>query len=173
MYELSALDPTVTFTNYTSGAVDYVWDFGDGGTSTLENPTYSYQDEVQQTYVVELIAISPIGCRDTAYQEVTVIEELIFYIPNTFTPDDDQFNQIFEPIFTSGHDPYNFNFYIFNRWGEMVWESHDPDVGWDGTYGTSARFGYVPDGQYVWRLDFKIRKNDERVEYSGHVNVIR
>ncbi len=173
-YELSALDPTVTFNNYSTGSVNYVWDFGDDSpNSTQVNPTHAYQDEVEQSYLVELIAYSPIGCTDTAYREVTVIEELIFYIPNTFTPDDDQFNQSFQPVFTSGHDAYNFNFLIFNRWGELIWESHDPEVGWDGTYGTSSRFGYVPDGVYTWRVDFKIRKNDERVEYSGNVNIIR
>lgn len=169
-YELSILDPVVSFENYSSGAVNYVWHFGDGGSSMEENPTHEYLSDVEQGYQVMLIAISPIGCRDTAYRDVIVLEELIFFIPNTFTPDGDQFNQTFQPVFTSGHDPYDFNFYIFNRWGELIWESHDPEQGWDGTYG---QFGLVQNGQYVWKADFKIRKNDERVQFTGHVNVIR
>lgn len=169
-YELSILDPEVEFYNYSTGAVNYLWYFGDGGTSNEENPSYQYQSDVETSYEVMLIAISPIGCRDTAYHQIGIVEELIFFIPNTFTPDGDQFNQIFQPIFTSGHDPYDFNFYIFNRWGEIIWESHDPEVGWDGTYGGH---GLVQFGQYVWKADFKLRKNDERVQFTGHVNVIR
>ena len=92
-------------------------------------------------------------------------EELIFYVPNTFTPDDDKFNQTFKPVFYSGYDPLDYTMLIFNRWGEIIWESNDVDVGWDGTYsGQTAGGGFdVQDGTYTWRIEFKKTANDELV----------
>ena len=64
-----------------------------------------------------------------------IINDFSVYIPNTFTPDGDQFNTIFQPIFSGEIDPLNFGFWIFNRWGELVFESHDINAYWDGNYG--------------------------------------
>ena len=58
---------------------------------------------------------------------------------------------------------------IFNRWGEIIWESFDDSVGWDGTYNG----GLVQDGTYTWRIEFKTTQNDERKLVTGHVNVIK
>lgn len=93
----------------------------------------------------------------------------IYWIPNTFTPDDDSFNQYFQPVFTSGYDPYDYDLFIFNRWGQIIWESHDSSVGWDGTYGGKN----VENGTYVWRIEFKTTDTDERIMVTGHVNVLR
>ncbi len=94
---------------------------------------------------------------------------IIFYIPNTFTPDNDEFNQDFQPVFTSGFDPYDFNLKIYNRWGQVVFESNDATQGWDGTYGGEL----VQDGSYTWKIEFKSISNDERFIHTGHVNVLK
>ena len=65
----------------------------------------------------------------------------------------------------------DFHFLIFNRWGEIIWESYDASVGWDGTYGVAGDL--VQDGTYVWKLEFKTNMNDERKFLTGHVNLIR
>jgi gliding motility-associated-like protein len=96
-------------------------------------------------------------------------EELIFYVPNTFTPDNNGMNEVFLPIFTSGFDPYDYNLLIFNRWGEIVFESYNHQVGWDGTY----RGRLVQDGTYVWKIEFKTKYTDERKVHTGHVNVLK
>ena len=121
------------------------------------------------TYTVQLVALSPLGCVDTAYADITVTEEVIFNVPNSFTPDNDNYNEYFLPVFNSGYDPYDFNLFIFNRWGEVIWESHDASVGWDGTYGGVT----VPDGTYSWKIEFKTSESDERMMVTGHVNVLR
>ena len=120
-------------------------------------------------YVVELIAYSQLGCTDTAYSTIQITEEVIFYVPNTFTPDNDDYNERFEPVFTSGFDPYDYTLLIFNRWGEILFESHNAEVGWDGTYGGMM----VQDGTYTWKIEFKTTATDERRTAVGHVNVIR
>jgi gliding motility-associated-like protein len=167
---LLSLDTDVSFNNTTIGAVNYIWNFGDGSAiSNQENPVHTFPQDQTSNYLVTLYAYSPIGCADSISSVIKVTEEVIYYIPNTFTPDNDEFNQHFQPVFTAGYDPYDFNMLIFNRWGEIIFESNDASVGWDGTYGGDK----VLDGTYAWKIEFKTLASDERVMISGHVNIIR
>lgn len=109
------------------------------------------------------------GCVDTAYSFVNVKEEFIMYVPNTFTPDGDQFNNVFQPVLTSGFDPYSFHMLIFNRWGEVVFESYDFNAAWDGTYGGKP----VKDGTYIWKIEVSDKDDAHRRQLTGHVNVLR
>ncbi|MBL1279763.1 MAG: gliding motility-associated C-terminal domain-containing protein, partial [Fluviicola sp.] len=167
---LSTLDTEVSFTNTSEFAVAYDWTFGDGTPNTsIENPTHIYPDEEDDNFSVILVAYNEIGCTDTARLVIAVIEELIFYVPNTFTPDYDAFNNTFQPVFTSGYDPFDFDMYIFNRWGELIFETHDASIGWDGTYGGKL----MQDGTYTWKIEFKQTRDDKRIMKVGHVNIIR
>lgn len=169
-YELTNLETEVDFTNMTTGAATYVWDFGDGTpTSTLVNPTHTFPDEEGGGYLVQLIAFSPFGCSDTIEIAIKIREEVIYYIPNSFTPDDDEFNQTFSPVFYSGIDIYSYEMQIFNRWGEMIFVSHDPSIGWDGTYNGTL----VADGNYIWKIRFKVPDNDERIVDSGSLTLFK
>ncbi|MEJ6777704.1 MAG: gliding motility-associated C-terminal domain-containing protein [Crocinitomicaceae bacterium] len=167
--QLTTLDTDVNFINNSTGAVNYEWDFGNGEISIIENPFHEFSEGVEGAYTVELVAFSSMGCTDTAYATINIIEELIYYIPNSFTPDGDSHNQIFLPIFTSGYDPYDFSMLIFNRWGEIIWESHDDKIGWDGTYGGKI----MNDGMYNWKIIFKLSSADEHRIITGSVNLIR
>ena len=172
--ELSTLNTEVYFDNTTTGASTYAWTFGvDDAVSSEENPIYTFPNDVTGQYEVILIATSPLGCTDTATAIIQVYEELLFYVPNTFTPDIDNYNPIFLPIFTSGFDPYNYNLMIFNRWGEVIFESNDPQVGWNGSYGNNGEIEMCQDGVYTWKIEFKVTRNDERKRAVGHVNLIR
>ena len=159
----------VNFINGSFGAADYAWNFGDGTTSFVENPSHIFDGSEEGNYTVQLIALSQFGCSDTAYAIIEVQEDLIFYVPNTFTPDGDNYNETFQPIFTSGFDPYDFNLLIFNRWGEVIFESHNANIGWNGTYGGKI----VKDGTYIWKIEFKTKYTDERQVHVGHVNVLK
>ena len=164
----------IEFTNLTIGASDYIWMFGDNSSSTIvESPSHDFGGQNQDTWLVTLVATSPLGCIDTAYSTIIYQEELIFYVPNTFTPDDDDYNQSFKPIFTAGYDPYDYALYIYNRWGEIIFESHDSEKGWDGSYGNNNEVELIQDGAYTWKLEFKVTKNDERKIVMGHVNLVR
>jgi gliding motility-associated-like protein len=135
------------------------------------NPIHQFPSEEAGGSTVWLVAYSPLGCPDSTYRVITINEELIFYIPNTVTPDNDDYNQNWHVVFSSGYDPFDFNLYVYNRWGELIWESHDASVGWDATYGLDGR--EVQDGTYTWKIDFKTTVNDERIQVVGHVNVLR
>lgn len=164
-------NPVVTFDNQSNGATTYEWDFGDNGASSTQfEPFYKYPEEVA-SYVVILIAYSEHGCSDTAQYSVRAEEDLLFYVPNAYTPDGDEFNNVFKPIFTSGFDPFDYNLLIFNRWGELVFESNNVAFGWDGIYNATGKM--CQDGTYIWKIEFKTLKNDERKIVKGHVNLIR
>lgn len=163
------LNGVVNFTNNSSNATDYVWDFGDETpTSTAVDPSHDYSNYAGN-FSIQLIASNQGICFDTAYYQVQVKESEIFYIPNTFTPDGDSYNETFKAIFTSGFDPYNYTMLIYNRWGEIIWESHDWTVGWNGTYNDNI----VQDGIYTWKIEVKTTFKDDRRIYTGHVNIIR
>ena len=173
-WQISELDMNVDFNNTSDNATQYIWNFGDTSPlSSDENPSHDYTGNEIGTYDVTLIAISPAGCTDTAYSTIQIYEEVIFYVPNTFTPDNDTYNPTFKPIFTSGYDPFDYSLYIYDRWGELIFESHNTEIGWDGTYGSKQEIDMVQDGTYTWKIEFKVTKNDERRMQVGHVNIIR
>jgi gliding motility-associated-like protein len=162
------VNQAVNFMNMSNGAVEYDWTFGDfTGVFTDENPVHYYSSP--GFYLVYLIAYTDFGCSDTTAQTIFVDEPLIYYVPNTFTPDDDEFNPEFKPIMTQGIDIYGYQLLIFNRWGEILFESNDAEFGWDGTYGGNI----VQDGTYIWKIRYKVVGVDKPQEIIGHVNVIR
>jgi gliding motility-associated-like protein len=127
-----------------------------------------FPDGTPGEYNVMLIATSDFGCADTVEKIVIVLPEIILYAPNTFTPDDDEFNQSWG-IYIEGVDIYNFNLLIFDRWGEIIWETNDPYANWDGTFNGNP----VQQGTYNWTIEVKDAINDKKYQYSGHINLLR
>lgn len=163
-------DPQVKFENTSTGATNYTWVFGDGSTSNLVSPSHTYPNEIAG-YVVTLYATNDAGCIDSVSMTVRAEEDLIFYVPNAFTPDGDEFNQDFSPVFTSGFDPYDYTMIIYNRWGELVFETHDVLLGWNGAYGVGGQ--KCQSGIYTWKIEFKTINTDERKMFVGHVNLLK
>jgi gliding motility-associated-like protein len=161
---------SVNFSNVGDNTLDYSWQFGDGQSSSEYSPTHAYSNANEGMNVI-LTATSSFGCVGTATVFIPFKEEGDFYVPNSFTPDEDEFNQNWLPIFTKGFDPFNFNVFIFDRWGEMVWENHDYQRGWDGTYGEKG--GKAPDGVYIWRIEYKPVENDKKIVVMGHLTLMR
>lgn len=167
-YTTSLFYPTFSFTNQSTGAATYAWTYGDGTGSNEVNPTHTY-DEVAGSYAVQLLAISSAGCRDSVTNIVYIEEEIIFYVPNAFTPDGDEYNNDFQSVFTSGFDPGSYTLVVYNRWGEALFESHNVEVGWDGTYGGER----CQVGTYPWTIRFKETKSDRKLVYRGHVSIVK
>ena len=76
---------------------------------------------------------------------------------------------MFTPVFYSGFDPQSFTMLIFDRWGEIIFETHDVDQGWHGTY----LDGVVKEGVYTWTMQFKVSESDKKVTYTGHVTLLK
>ncbi len=169
--EIDILDTEVHFTNESINGVDFTWNFGDNSAySTSSDPFHTYP-QLPATYTVLLEAVSANGlCKSYAEEQLIINDVIIYYMPNAFTPDGDTYNEIFAPVFRSGYDPYDFHFVIYNRWGEVVFESFNAGFGWNGTYGDQ---GLVEDGTYVWRLEFRESMTDKRHEAFGSITIIK
>lgn len=126
---IEAADP-IYFNNLSTNATSYLWDFGDGSTATDTDPSHSFSSA--GTYTVCLTAINAAGCNDDTCVAITVIPRIYIGIPNAFSPNQDNNNSLFLIEGSSGIAYMELR--IYNRWGELVYESTDPQAGWDGTY---------------------------------------
>ncbi len=158
------------FLNLSENATTYLWDFGDLTNSTETAPEHQYNQNSIDGYWITLYAYSAQGCVDSMTQLLPLIENVIYYVPNAFTPDGNEFNQTFQPVFTTGFDPTRFEMLIFNRWGEIIYESKDSAIGWDGTNFAGLM---APDGIYSWKISFNAMNSEDRKIISGHVNLLR
>ena len=152
------------------GAASYLWDFGNGQFSTQVSPTHVFMG-TGSGFEITLIASTTMGCIDSASIAISPQRGGIYYIPNSFTPDGDGYNQVFKPQFTSGFDFWSYNMTIYNRWGEVIFESNNLEVGWDGTYGLSGVNATA--GTYTYKINIKVPDNDLKMVISGHINLIR
>ena len=168
---VTTINPKSVMLNTSLNATEYAWVFSDGTVSSDVSPEHEFPNKEQSKQVVILIATSDAGCKDTTNKILNVIEELVYYVPNTFTPDQDDFNQVFKPVFTSGYDPIAYHLEIFNRWGELVFESNDSEIGWAGLYGKDGVL--VQEGIYSWKIEFKLKGLDKRQIEVGSVSLIR
>ena len=154
----SFITPTTYFNNLSSGAVSYEWSFGDGTpNSYLESVQHIFPDNGPGLYNVTLIATSQYGCIDSITMPFNIINELIFYVPNAFTPNNEGPNEEFKPVFYSGYDPYDYTLLIFNRWGDIVYRKENYLNDWDGTSDAELQLGKkeLPDGAYFYHLQIK------------------
>jgi len=160
----------VEFTQFnTNDNETYQWQFGDNTSSTQESPNHTYPEIAGLTYNVRLIVTDSMGCKDSSSVQLLIHDMLIYYIPNAFTPDGDPLNQIFQPVFTSGFDPYDYQLRIFNRWGELLFESHNPEIGWNGKH----RGILMKDGVYIWIIEFGESLTDKRTLERGTVTLLK
>lgn len=168
---VSMFDPEVNLLDNSSpDVISWDWEMigADPNTSSLQNPNIMYPEGVPAVYPVTLIVENVNGCTDSVTIGVQVISDVLFYAPNTFTPDGDEFNQQWR-VHIDGIDVYDFEVIVYNRWGETVWESHDAEGAWDGTYGGKI----VPSGTYTWSLKTKDLENDGKYEFQGFVTILR
>jgi len=167
----SVLNTDITFTNQSTGAISYSWEFGTNGIlggSAQTDPTFAFPNANPGTYQVCLTATSDYGCQDSICQLVVIDEEFIVYVPNAFTPDDDNINELFTPV-VIGADPLNYKFMVFNRWGELIFDSQILGQGWDGNHnGMPAQ-----EDVYVWKLEVVNAMNNEKHAYKGHVTLLK
>ncbi|MCF8460719.1 MAG: PKD domain-containing protein [Flavobacteriales bacterium] len=160
----SIVNPLFLFTDLSTENVStWSWAFGDGQISSDQNPEHTYPDT--GTYVITLIVNTDFGCTDRVSYIVKVEPYFSFYIPSAFTPNGDGRNESF---FGAGEHLTEYNMQIFNRWGEMIFESNEQDFHWDGSY----KGAQVEAGQYVYRfvvLDW----DGNQHQYTGGVNLLR
>lgn len=153
-----------TFTNTSEDAHRQWIYFGNGASTTYSEFTYTYPDPgVYHPYqVVKNIE----GCKDTAQKTITVVPNIPIMVPNAFTPDGSGFNNTFKPVL---YKPQDYFMHIYNRWGELMFQSESRYAEWDGNYGGVP----APDGIYLWRIEYYDYETGLLKEIRGFVTLLR
>jgi gliding motility-associated-like protein len=140
----------MTFTDLSVGASSWAWNFGDlsGATSLLQNPHYTYPDTGCFTSV--LTVTNTFGCKDVANKPLCIRPDFTFYAPNAFTPNDDGINDLWMPK-GLGIDPANYHLMMFDRWGNLMWETRTWGQGWDGKANNGSSTAQID--TYIWKVD--------------------
>lgn len=158
------LFPKIRITDLSSpNVVDWEYDLGDGSISTLRNPIYSYSDTGY--FDIWQFVTTQFGCKDTVNYTIKIDPLFTFYIPSAFTPDADTKN---EEFFGAGIGIAQYRMRIYDRWGELLFESNEYDYHWDGSY----KGKQVQKGVYVYRFDLVDVKGEPHI-YRGHVTLFR
>lgn len=168
----SIVNPTVHFINTSVRATSWDWDFGDSlsspvnNVSTIYSPDHIYSEIGE--YCVRLIAKNYGGCSDTTIRCIKIDPKFVLYIPNAFTPNGDDDNDVF---FAKGEYITEFEMRIFDRWGMMVFYSDSIDRGWNGKINnTSAEL--CPNDVYVYQIRIKDNLNKGH-KYVGKVTMLK
>ena len=197
----SILTPTFSFINTSENSTSYLWDLGECDpqlpySELYTSPTLSYNpnsvDQLNYTYgcspgyySVTLYAYNQGLCPDTVTQIIRIRDEVIVYVPNAFTPGEvNNTNEYFYPVITGKIQPGTYRFQIFNRWGELIFESKDPNEKWDGYRihplngnapgydGNKFTTDFAQDGVYIWQLEFVAEETKDIVKKQGHVTLL-
>ncbi|MCE9540103.1 MAG: gliding motility-associated C-terminal domain-containing protein, partial [Bacteroidetes bacterium] len=181
---VTVLDPTVTMTNQSSSDVNYWdWNFGDGTTLSpnISSTEHLYPYSIPFNYQVTLIVQNANGCYDTVIHEIIIGPEFSFFIPNSFTPNGDGFNDYF---FGSGVGIKKYEFWIFDRWGNLIFDckvnglpQSQPCL-WNGIVeaggqdfnGNSSKLAQID--VYVWKVELT-DFFDKKHNYVGTVTIVK
>ncbi len=165
--EPSTINYQVQFIDRSIRAAQYQWTINGDSSYTEERAIYDFPFDEEGFYDACLEVVSPNGCVDERCKEIYVRGESLAYVPNTFTPDGDGLNDVFIPVLSTV-DEDSYSLQIFNRWGEIIFETQDVNEGWDGitNMGTEA-----PTGAYVYKL--KAVSDFEEVQLIESTGVIR
>ena len=179
-YQTTILNPSIEFMDGSNGGFNYNWDFGDNSSVSgtindilndsinsglMSDPTHIYGDT--GVYTITLVVTDNNGCTDSHQETIIIDGDYILFTPSAFTPNGDGKNDVFYPVGV-GINRDNYEFFVFNRWGELIFESYNPAIGWDGTY----KGELVNIDAYVYLI--RTWDNDNQPhEYMGHVTVVR
>lgn len=158
----------VTFLNKSTNSTQWYWDFDNGITSTLFNPPAQYYPITNgnKIYTIQLIA-SDGNCVDTVYKNITVPQTCIIAAPNAFPPNGDGVNDYLYPL--NSFNTTNFEFKVFNRLGQLVFQTKDWTKKWDGKLNNKTQ----PAGTYVWYLNYKDGSTGKEIKLKGTTVLIR
>lgn len=165
--EATMINPGIQVVNTASEDVtEWHYDFGDGQTEVWSEGEHYYDQ--WNVYTVTQTVRNTFGCADTMQKQVEIIDHLLIYIPNAFTPDNNGHNELFYPVI-SGMYLTHYEFQVFNRWGRIVFSSNQQGEGWNGV-DTDA---ISSDGAYSWSLSYKTEKSPVLQRKTGSVLLLR
>ncbi len=165
--ETSLNNATINFYNQSSGQTSWLWNFGDTVSSNVLSPSHTYN--YPGNFPVTLIVSNNEGCKDTVVHTIIINDNFEFYAPNSFTPNEDEINDVFLPQGT-GWDSDNYQLWIFDRWGSTCFYTKDPLKGWDGKAngGSESSASDV----FVYRIELKDLGGSSH-KYIGSITIVK
>ncbi|MFL5754571.1 MAG: PKD domain-containing protein [Bacteroidia bacterium] len=164
-YEQSILSPEITFTNISVNAVAVTWVFPDGSTGNQDS--FNHEFTAEGIYPVLLIAYNSKGCADSSIKNIIVVPEFSFYAPDAFSPTGDLLNEKFLPL-GEGWDEKRYRLQVFDRWGNNIFNTDDPNEGWNGKVnGVPAEVD-----TYAWKVDVFDLFNKKH-NFYGQLTIVR
>jgi gliding motility-associated-like protein len=160
------INPIVQVLDNSIGATTWAWDLGNQTTASVHYPTpHTYSDTGH--YTINLLVTNQYGCMDTTQELVVVEPDFAFYVPNAFTPNDDDVNDSF-----SGKGVFikEYEMLIFDRWGELVYETNDIDKPWDGRVNGGSEMS--KSDVYVYKITVTDLKSNKH-KYRGTVTLVQ
>lgn len=164
--QTNVLSATINFTDLSAGNIaNWNWNFGTGDLSDLQNPIYTYSDTGIYTIWLQVTTVN--GCQDEAVRLVEIDPDIMFYVPNAFTPNGDGRNDYFRG-YGEGMKWETYELFIYNRWGEEIFYSADIENPWRGWFKDKE----APNDVYVWMIRIYDQNGDLNT-YRGHVSLLR
>jgi gliding motility-associated-like protein len=154
----------IKITDESQGASIWEYDLGDGNYSNSPSLNHTF-NEVGNYYITQFVQ-NEFGCTDSTQRAIEIQEDFILYVPNAFTPNDGNNRNDYFTWAISGYETFEMR--VFNRWGELIFETKDPNGQWDGKYNGQK----VRDGVYVWQVKALDLNGDERI-ITGHVSALK
>ncbi|MBL7937694.1 MAG: gliding motility-associated C-terminal domain-containing protein [Bacteroidia bacterium] len=170
----TVIDAEILFTNQTTNLYNntYEWNFGMLDGSSEINPSFLFANSGE--YMVQLIATGPgpYNCKDTAVKKITVNPNVVIYVPNAFTPgNNDGLNDVLQVFLPpNGVDYSTFDLAIYDRWGELIYKTNDVTMSWNGAKNNSGPI--LKQEVYIWKISFQ-DINKQYYEKMGHVSLLR
>lgn len=160
-------EKTALFSNESENERSVLWNFSGNGISFENNPTYTFPDT--GLYTISLIAFHENGCTDTTSALIDVMPLVTLVMPNAFTPNNDGLNDDFRGYgFIEAISDYKMT--IWNRWGELIFETDDALTGWNGTMNNTGQD--CPQGVYVYQIEY-LAPRGETKKLEGHCTLVR
>lgn len=155
----------IKLTNTSIDNITNQWFLDSAIVSSIAEPEITLPSEIGSNLLC-LVVENIYGCYDTSCVEVFVSDESLVYVPNAFVPDNNGLNDVFKPIISN---VVEYDFKIFNRWGQVVFNTKEINKGWDGTF-LGAK---CPIGVYNYKIVYKYKGDIHDRYYRGYVNLLR
>jgi len=156
------------FEDQSKDAISWFWQFGNLGTSFIQEPVFAFRDT--GVYEIIQVVLHESGCTDTAFALIDIEPIITFFLPNAFTPNFDGLNEVFigKGYFVGME---NYVMTIWDRWGQKIFESDDPNIGWNGLK-NNVGSELLPAGVFIYNVSFKDPRN-KVTNLKGQVTLIR
>ena len=167
---VNILESEVQFINLSNGATNYAWEAEGAFSATGANPYFEFDPISLDSYNICLQAENQFGCADTICKLLVIEGVVLVNVPNAFSPDGDNLNEVFRPI-ALGISSDNYLFQIWTREGQLIFETTQPGMPWDGSVDSGDY--YSRNDVYTWTLEVQDAMTANKVTYRGQVSLLR